>query len=222
VFEIGSISKVFTATVLAELVLDGKVHLDDPAQEYVPATVHLPIRDGKVITLANLSEQNSGLPRMPTNFHPALAGAGAIRSTTTDMLRFLGFEPSRKVGVIIMTNSGGAGADDIGFHLLDPALPLTPAPTRRTAITLPADVLAPYVGTDQLAPNFSLDVTLSNGALYVHPTGQLTFQLWPESETEFFLKEVDAQLTFVRDALGAVTGAVLHQNGRDMPARKVP
>lgn len=57
---------------------------------------------------------------------------------------FIGFEPSRKVGVIVMTNSGGAGADDIGFHLLDSALPLTPAPTRRTAITVPADILARY------------------------------------------------------------------------------
>ena len=66
VFEIGSISKVFTATVLAELVQEGKVRLDDPAQKYLPASVRLPSRDGKVITLGNLSEQNSGLPRMPT------------------------------------------------------------------------------------------------------------------------------------------------------------
>jgi D-alanyl-D-alanine-carboxypeptidase/D-alanyl-D-alanine-endopeptidase len=62
VFEIGSISKVFTATVLAELVQEGKVSLDDPAQKYLPASVHLPTHNGKEITLGNLSSQNSGLP----------------------------------------------------------------------------------------------------------------------------------------------------------------
>ena len=71
VFEIGSISKVFTATMLAEMVQEGRVHLDDPAQKYLPAAAHLPSRGDKQITLGSLSEQNSGLPRMPTNFHPA-------------------------------------------------------------------------------------------------------------------------------------------------------
>lgn len=379
VFEIGSISKVFTATVLAEMVQDGKVRLDDPAQRYLPSSVHLPTRDGKVITLGTLSEQNSGLPRMPTNFHPAdttnpyadysvqqmydflssyqlprdpgaqfeysnlgvgllghvlslaagkpyeelerervwkplgmsntaitftpwmkshlalghdeqgnvvhnwdiptLAGAGGIRSTTNDMLKFLdanlhpergkleramafahepraaagnmriglnwftlyagtdtivwhnggtggyrtfiGFEPSQKLGVVVMTNTGGTGADDIGFHLLDAALPLTPAVKQRTAITVSTDVLARYVGTYELAPKFSLEVTLKDGALWVHPTDQPTSRLWPETEHDFFLKEIDAQLTFVQDSTGAVTSLILHQGGRDLPGKKV-
>src|SRR5499427_4973527 len=71
VFEIGSITKVFTSTVLAQLVQEGKVRLDDPAQKYLPASVKLPTRGDKVITLGSLSEQNSGLPRMPGNFKPA-------------------------------------------------------------------------------------------------------------------------------------------------------
>jgi serine-type D-Ala-D-Ala carboxypeptidase/endopeptidase len=383
VFEIGSISKVFTATVLAEMVQEGKVHLDDPVQKYLPASVHMPTRNGKVITLGNLSEQNSGLPRMPGNFHPAdpanpyadysvqqmydflssyqltrdpgeqfeysnlgvgllghvlslaagkpyeelerdrvwaplgmthtaitltpwmkahlasghdeqggvvanwdiptLAGAGAIRSTTNDMLKFLeanlhpergsleramafaheerapagnmgiglnwlsthagtdtivwhnggtggyrtfiGFEPSHKIGVVIMTNTTGAGADDIGMHLLDPALPLAakPAPPKqRTAIDVSSDVLARYPGTYQLAPNLQLVVTMKDGALYVQPTNQQTLRLWPESETDFFLKEVDAQVTFTVDGQGKVTGLVLHQGGQNSPAPRVP
>ena len=382
VFEIGSISKVFTSTVLAELVQEGKVSLDDPAQKYLPSSVHMPTRDGKAITLGTLSEQNSGLPRMPTNFKPAdqanpyadytvqqmydflsgyqlprdpgadfeysnlgvgllghvlsratgmsyeelerqrvwaplgmtntsitltpwmkahlalghdeqghvvpnwdlptLAGAGAIRSNANDMLKFLdanlhpergalqramafaqkdraaagnmriglnwltsyagtdtivwhnggtggyrtflGFEPSRKVGVVVMTNTTGAGADDIGFHILNPAMPLAPAPAppkQRTAIDVKADVLAHYIGTYQLAPNLSLEITLKDGALYVHPTNQATLRLWPESETDFFLKELDAQLTFVRDAQGAATAVVLHQGGQNMNAPRI-
>ncbi|MEO7040100.1 MAG: serine hydrolase, partial [Gemmatimonadaceae bacterium] len=42
----------------------------DPAQKFLPASVHLPMHNGMQITLGNLSEQNSGLPRMPDNFHP--------------------------------------------------------------------------------------------------------------------------------------------------------
>jgi len=92
-----------------------------------------------------------------------------------------------------MTNSGGAGADDIGFHILNPALPLAPKPAppkQRTAIELKPDVLARYVGTYQLAPNFTLEITLKDDALWVHPTSQATLRLWPETETDFFLKEL--------------------------------
>jgi D-alanyl-D-alanine-carboxypeptidase/D-alanyl-D-alanine-endopeptidase len=71
IFELGSITKVFTATVLADMVLKGEVKLDDPVQKYLPATVHVPSLNGKEITLANLAEQNSGLPRLPNNMHPA-------------------------------------------------------------------------------------------------------------------------------------------------------
>jgi D-alanyl-D-alanine-carboxypeptidase/D-alanyl-D-alanine-endopeptidase len=383
VFEIGSISKVFTSTVLAELVKEGKVTLDDPAQKFLPSSVHLPTRNDKQITLGTLSEQNSGLPGMPTNFHPkdpsnpyadytvqqmydfisgyqltrdpgalfeysnlgvgllghvlslstgqsyeemertrvwkplgmshtaitltpwmkshlalghddkgavtanwdvpTFAGAGAIRSTTEDMLKFaaanlhpergklqqamafahearasvggpstsiglnwiiqrtatdtivwhnggtggyrtfLGLVPSKKIAVVVMTNSGGAGADDIGMHLLDPALPLAPKPVpprQRTAIELSAAAMAPFVGVYQLAPQFSLEITLRDGALYMHPTGQGTLRLWPETELDFFLKEVDAQVTFVRDAQGAVAELVLHQNGQNQRAKK--
>ena len=70
VFEIGSISKVFTSTVLAELVKENRVRLEDPIDKYLPASVHVPERNGLKITFGTLSEQNSGLPRMPTNFRP--------------------------------------------------------------------------------------------------------------------------------------------------------
>jgi hypothetical protein len=109
------------------------------------------------------------------------------------------------------------------MHLLDPALPLAPKPAPRkehTAIDVSSDVLARYVGTYQLAPAMSLVVTMKDGALYVQPTNQQTFRLWPESETDFFLKEIDAQVTFNRDAQGKVTGLVLHQGGQNMPAPK--
>jgi hypothetical protein len=62
---------------------------------------------------------------------------------------------------------------------------------------------------------------MRDGALFVRSTGGATVPLWPESGHDFFLKEVDAQLTFTRDAGGAVTGLIVHQYGRDRPARKI-
>ena len=93
-------------------------------------------------------------------------------------------------------------------------------PARRTAITLPASVLSRYVGIYNVAaspllgyPAVLLEITLNNGALFVKPAGQPAAQLWPETETNFFLKEVDAQLSFTRNAAGTVSGLVLRQNG---------
>lgn len=70
IYEIGSISKTFTAILLAQMVQEGKLKTEDAAQNYLPSTVKLPIKDGKQITLGHLSDHTSGLPRMPDNFAP--------------------------------------------------------------------------------------------------------------------------------------------------------
>jgi serine-type D-Ala-D-Ala carboxypeptidase/endopeptidase len=67
IFEIGSVTKVFTATLLAAMVEDGLVALDDPVQKYLPAGVELPVR-GRPITLADLATHTAGLPRLPHGF----------------------------------------------------------------------------------------------------------------------------------------------------------
>lgn len=84
------------------------------------------------------------------------------------------------------------------------------------------EILARYVGKYQLAPGFILDVTFKDNSLYSQATNQPMVRLWPESETSFFLKEVDAQVDFVRDAQGNTTGLVLHQNGQNIPGPKLP
>jgi CubicO group peptidase (beta-lactamase class C family) len=70
VFEIGSITKVFTSLVLMDMVRKGEVALNDPVSKFVPASVKVPERNNRQITLADLSTQSSGLPRMPNNFNP--------------------------------------------------------------------------------------------------------------------------------------------------------
>jgi serine-type D-Ala-D-Ala carboxypeptidase/endopeptidase len=63
VFEIGSITKVFTALLLADMVERGEVLLNDPVRKFLPASVTVPSRGGKQITLVDLATQTSGLPR---------------------------------------------------------------------------------------------------------------------------------------------------------------
>jgi D-alanyl-D-alanine-carboxypeptidase/D-alanyl-D-alanine-endopeptidase len=375
VFEIGSITKVFTTTLLADMALKGEVALDAPAQQYAPPGMVLPTRNGKHITLAHLAEQNSGLPRLPLNMSlenlanpyadytvaqlnaflathqlgrdpgeaieysnlgigvlgailahragqtyeelvqarilrplgmtssgitltphmqanlavghdaagkptplwdlPTLAGAGALRSTMTDMLKFLaantgepandleramrlaqaprfnmpgsariglgwitlktprgsfiyhdggtggfgsliGIDTTRNVGLVLLANRTGV-PEDIALHLMDKAIPLSPPPSNnRTEIAVPADVLAAHVGVYALdaMKTFKLTVTLEGGQLHMQATGQDRFPIFPESQTKFFLKVVDAQVTFAADHL------ILHQGGADQRATK--
>ena len=70
VFEIGSISKVFTATLLADMIERGELQFDDPLAKYLPPTVKVPTRNGREITLKDLTTHSSSLPRMPGNFLP--------------------------------------------------------------------------------------------------------------------------------------------------------
>ena len=72
VFEIGSMTKVFTSLVLMDMVQKGEVAVTDPVSKYLPASVKVPERNGKKITLQDLSTQSSGLPRMPSNFTPKI------------------------------------------------------------------------------------------------------------------------------------------------------
>jgi D-alanyl-D-alanine-carboxypeptidase/D-alanyl-D-alanine-endopeptidase len=380
VFEIGSITKTFTAAILADMVAKKEVALDEPVANLLPAGTKVPARDGKQITLLDLATQTSGLPRLPGNMvitdvknpyasyttammydflasyslprgigaqyeysnlgmgllghalsvragkdyeslvtervlaplgmrdtrialtpgmrsrlapgHdgggqaqglwdlPAIAGAGALRSTVSDMLKyvranadstskplgsvlalthatrrpgpvpqvsiglawhrtttpggrtviwhnggtggyrsFAGYDEATGLGVVVLTNTA-VGVDDIALHLLDAAVPLAPIPARRVAATVAPDILRRYPGEYVLAPTFSLTITFENGALFAQATGQDKLPLYAESETKFFLRAADAQLTFTTDSTGSVTGVILHQNGQNIPGRK--
>ncbi|MBI3715506.1 MAG: serine hydrolase [Betaproteobacteria bacterium] len=379
-FEIGSISKVFTALVLADMIERGEVQLDDPIGKYLPEDIKAPERTGKAITLRHLATHTSGLPRLPTNFAPkdptnpyvdydagkmlaflggysltrdpgeryeysnygvgllgyllarragsdyatlirtrilqplemndtavvlntaqrarlvqghdsngkivpgwdfdALAGAGAIRSTANDMLKFMAAQrgkkksplqaamarsqrelqdiggPERQIGLgwhinwqfgnRFVWHNGGTGGfrsfagltveggvvvlsnqqtsvDDIGYHLLDERAALTKydAPRVRTAVKIDPAVLDSYAGQYQLAPDFVISFQHEGEKFMTQATRQPKFEVFAESETEFFLQAVDAQITFVRNAYGKPTHIVLHQGGRDIEARRI-
>jgi len=69
-YEIGSITKVFTSLLLADMVVKKQVNLDDPISKYLPASVTVPVIKGKPITLQHLATHSVGWPRMPDNWDP--------------------------------------------------------------------------------------------------------------------------------------------------------
>jgi D-alanyl-D-alanine-carboxypeptidase/D-alanyl-D-alanine-endopeptidase len=390
-FEIGSITKVFTSLLLADAVERERVSLDDPVSKFLPSSVRMAQRGTRPITLLDLATHSSGLPRLPNNLDPAddnnpyadysveqlyaflstveltrdpgaqyeysnvgvgllghvlaleagmdyeglvrariteplgmkstaialspelrarlvpghtrelepasnwdlpvLAGAGALRSSAHDMLTFLsaaigleqaalapvfalttharrptndaetsiglgwhitkahgkvivwhnggtggyrsfiGFDPDARVGVAVLTNrSTKDGPDDIGMHLLDPESPLEPpaaaviesnASAGHTQVSIDPRLLDRYVGRYELTPSAIFTVTRRGDALFVQLSGQSTFPVFPESDTQFFYKVVDAQLTFQPSGEGAASAVTLHQNGRDQRAPRI-
>ncbi len=96
-----------------------------------------------------------------------------------------------------------------------------PLPAARKEITLDPKLYDRLAGDYELAPNFLLTILRRGDKLISRATGQAEVELFPESETRFFLKVVDAAVDFTLDASGRVTGLVLHQGGQDLPARKI-
>jgi D-alanyl-D-alanine-carboxypeptidase/D-alanyl-D-alanine-endopeptidase len=178
VFEIGSITKVFTSLVLADMVARGEVGLDDPVAKFLPAAVKLPERDGKKITLRDLSNQVSGLPRMPDNLKPA-DGADPYFDYGPDRLyEFLAHcELGRAVGEKYEYSNLGVGLlghalalkAGMGYEELVRKRVLEPLGMADTAIVLPERLkarLAPGSGPN-LSPvkNWNFDVLAPAGAL---------------------------------------------------------
>jgi len=362
----------------------GEVALSDPVSKFLPATVKMPERNGKQITLADLSTQTSGLPRLPSNLKPkdptnpyadytveqlyeflsgyqlardigaqyeysnlgvgllghalalragssyedlvrsritkplemsstsialspdmkgrlavghdpslnpasnwdipTLAGAGALRSTVNDLLTFLaanlgyrktslaaamaaevsirkptgapgldiaygwhiltgkgssiiwhnggtggyrtymGFDQKTGIGVVVLSNtSTNEGPDDIGRHLLNPNYPLLKIepPKEHREAEVDTKVFDRYVGRYEMAPDFILSITRDADHLYAQATGQGRFEIFPEGETEFFAKIADIQITFKAGDQGLATELVVHQMGRNTPAKRL-
>lgn len=129
---------------------------------------------------------------------------------------FAGYTADGKRGVVVLTNSA-VSVDKVGMAAL--VFGAEPEPQQ---VALAPEVLAAYAGRYQLAPGFVLTVRPSAYGLITQATGQGALPAYASGRDEFFLRSVDAQLSFKRDASGAVESVVLHQNGRDMPAPRLP
>ena len=96
-----------------------------------------------------------------------------------------------------------------------------PHVTERKAIHVDGEILEKYVGEYELSPAFALAITARKGRLFAQATGQPAFELFAESDSKFFLKDVQATFTFIEDEQGEVTHIVLYQGGNEATAKKI-
>jgi D-alanyl-D-alanine-carboxypeptidase/D-alanyl-D-alanine-endopeptidase len=95
-------------------------------------------------------------------------------------------------------------------------------PKLRTAVTLTPESLDAYIGKFALAPTGIMAITREGNQVFTQLTGQPKVEIYPESPSSFFLRVVDASISFRFGADGKATGITLHQNGRDLPAERIP
>jgi CubicO group peptidase (beta-lactamase class C family) len=129
---------------------------------------------------------------------------------------FIGFTADGQHGVVILAN-GTIQVDDIGMSILRP---YTRQPLPKE-LDLNQTQKEAYLGQYELAPGFILTVKNTNDGLYVQATGQPAAPIYASQTDEFFMKAADVKISFKRAADGKITGLVLHQAGRDMPARRM-
>ena len=104
-----------------------------------------------------------------------------------------------------------------GQELLDRIEHVTP----RVEVEIDPGVLSLYAGEYELDSGMVFDVIVRDEQLQIKLGDQLRFPVYPESERKFFYKVSNAQITFVVDESGEVTGLMLHQDSRDQEAKKM-
>ncbi len=179
---------------------------------------------GKLISAASLAKMTTpfkddyalGVVVQTASGRKVIQHGGGIEGFNT----FLAYYPDTRTTVAVLANINGQAPTQIAVKLADlahgVAVQLT---SERKEIALPVLTLSKYVGTYEVAPGANMMIRLAGDHLTTQLTGQPQFPIFAESQTKFFLKVVDAQVEFFTDPAGAVTHAVMFQNGRE---RRVP
>jgi CubicO group peptidase (beta-lactamase class C family) len=180
---------------------------------------------GRVLSAAELTKMTTpfkddyacGLVVTTESGHKVIWHNGGIEGFNTDMRYY----PDDQLSVIVLSNLNGSAPDEMGPQLAAVAHgEKVVLASERREITLPASALQAFVGSYALSPTFILTITVEGDHLMAQATNQPKFPLFAESPTEFFLKVVDAQVEFFKDAQGNVSYLVLHQGGTDQKAMK--
>ncbi|OAI44338.1 hypothetical protein AYO42_00905 [Rhizomicrobium sp. SCGC AG-212-E05] len=216
VFEIGSITKVFTALVLADMVERGEVALDDPASKYLPPTVKIPSRNGKQISLMDLATHYSGLPRLPGNMGSENHANPYADYTVDQMYQFLnGYTLTRDPGEKADYSNLGAGLlghvlslrEATDYESLVRQRILAKLGMKDTAIALSSDMKARLaMGHDATlaeVQNWDLPTLAGAGALRSTTNDLLTFLGAELGLTHSSLKDSMARQLAVRRSMGA-------------------
>lgn len=147
------------------------------------------------------------------------AHGGAIHGFATQIIRF----PEDRVTVVVLSNVQGAGADKVANVLAAIVFGAKyELPKERKAVPVASAVIEKYVGDYQITPSILIAITMEGGKLMLQIAGQPKMEIFAESETDFFLKNVDAQVSFVKDSTGAVTQLLFKQgSGQGLPGKKI-
>src|SRR5215469_16997978 len=178
IFEIGSMTKVFTSLVLMDMARKGEVSVTDPVSKYLPATVKVPERNGKKITLQDLATQSSGLPRMPNNFSPKDPLNPYADYTPERLYAFLsGYELTRDIGSQFEYSNLGVGLlghalslrAGVGYEAMVKAHVLAPLEMNSTGVVLTPGMKARLAAGHgpglEPVPNWDIAALAGAGAL---------------------------------------------------------
>jgi CubicO group peptidase (beta-lactamase class C family) len=140
---------------------------------------------------------------------------------TGGFLTFVAFEPQRKLGVVVLSNSN-SDISDIAMHLLDSRRPLTKLAAAKTfqKISFDPKSFDAFVGTYEIYPGNTLTVSREGDRLFSTVTGLEKIEMLPYEPMSFFANTLDAQVTFVAEA-GKVTRLMLHMDGRSIPVKRI-
>jgi D-alanyl-D-alanine-carboxypeptidase/D-alanyl-D-alanine-endopeptidase len=137
---------------------------------------------------------------------------------------FMGYDAAHKIGVVALANAlTSVGADDIGLHILGSSFPVdTHIPRVHTEAAIDPALLGRYVGQYRYSPTDLVTIVGESGHLFVQlqPGGD-KFPLFPEGPRDFFLKLMDAQITFEPGPDGNAVAAIWHQGGQDQRGERV-
>ena len=152
--------------------------------------------------------------------HPYFTHSGANEGFQCDLVAYDSGD-----GAVIMTNSdsGGQLATEILRTIAHEYGWPDFQPTENTISKVDdPKILTRYVGAYALVPGVNMLVTLDGAQLLTRLGNQPAVPIFPESETMFFAKVVDAKIEFAKlDAQGIPGQLILHQNGRDQPANRL-
>jgi hypothetical protein len=136
--------------------------------------------------------------------------------------------PEQRFAVAVLSNLGTFNPGSLAFqvadiYLADKLQPVTPktSPLDRPEAKVDPAVYDAYVGRFQFEDGRAITITKENNRLWGQPAGMQKAELFPESETKFFAKIADVQVSFQRNEKGAVTQMTLHQNGQNAVAKRV-
>lgn len=180
---------------------------------------------GKVLSSASLAKMTTpfkqdyafGLTVSANHGFKVIEHGGGIEGFATQ----LSYYPDDNLVVIVLGSIVGRFPSEIAARLGDIVHGVKSIPvSERKEITVSPKILAAYAGTYELTANISMVITLEDDHLMAQVTGQQKFNLFAESEASFFVKLVDVQIEFVKNAQGQVTHLILHQGGRDVKGIK--